>query len=163
METNIILNGNSIEELKKLPSESINCCVTSPPYWSLRDYQIEGQLGLEKTFKEYIDKLCNIFDEVKRVLRKDGTCFVNLGDTYYSVSGGKFLNDNLGSKDRNELKGLASGNELKNGNELKQKNLCNIPARFSIEMQNPNFILREDLTDEEKEFVIKELIKRKII
>jgi len=142
MEINKIYNGNAQEVLKNFPDESINCVMTSPPYWALRDYGIKGQLGLEKTFQEYINKLCDIFDDVKRVLRKDGTCWVNLGDTYYSISGGKFMNDNLGSKDRNELKGLATGNELKSGDELEQKNLCNIPARFSIEMQNRGWVLR---------------------
>jgi site-specific DNA-methyltransferase (adenine-specific) len=66
----------------------VNCCVTSPPYWALRDYGVKGQLGLEPTFQEYITKLCDIFDEVKRVLRKDGTCWVNLGDTYYGSGKG---------------------------------------------------------------------------
>jgi len=79
---NKIIQGDSLSVLKTLPAESINCCVTSPPYWSLRDYQVEGQLGLEPTFTEYVDKLCTIFDEVKRVLKKDGTCWVNLSDTY---------------------------------------------------------------------------------
>ena len=101
MEINKIYNGNAQEVLKNFPDESINCVMTSPPYWALRDYGIKGQLGLEKTFQEYINKLCDIFDDVKRVLRKDGTCWVNLGDTYYSISGGKFMNDNLGSKDSN--------------------------------------------------------------
>jgi DNA modification methylase len=78
-----IIQGDSLEVLKSLPSESVNCVVTSPPYWALRDYGVAGQLGLEPTFYEYITKLCDIFDEVKRVLRKDGTCFVNIGDTYF--------------------------------------------------------------------------------
>ncbi|KKL14376.1 hypothetical protein LCGC14_2516260, partial [marine sediment metagenome] len=79
---NEIICGSALEVLKTLPADSINCCISSPPYWALRDYGVEGQLGLEPTFEEYIDKLCTIYDEVKRVLRKDGTCFVNLGDTY---------------------------------------------------------------------------------
>lgn len=102
----------------------------------------KGQLGLEPTFDLYIKHLCDIFDEVKRVLRDDGTIWVNLGDTYYSVSGGKFMNDNIGSKDRNELKGLAKANELKSGKELEQKNLTLVPLRFAIEMQNRGWIIR---------------------
>ena len=89
MKANIIIKGYALEELKKIPSESINCVMTSPPYWALRDYGVEVQLGLEKTFEEYITKLCDIFDEVKRALRKDGTCFVNLGDTYANTGYGK--------------------------------------------------------------------------
>lgn len=71
-----------MEALKKLPDESVDMQITSPPYWGLRDYGIEGQLGLEPNFEDYIKRLCDIFDEVKRVLKKDGTCWVNLGDTY---------------------------------------------------------------------------------
>ena len=142
---NKIICGDSLQELKKLPDESVDCVITSPPYWALRDYGVEGQLGLEPTFQEYITKLCNIFDEVKRVLKKEGTCWVNLGDTYYSINGGKFENDNLGSKEKNRLKGLSQSNNLKSGKELTQKNLCNIPARFSIEMQNRGWILRNEI------------------
>ena len=79
---NKILNGDALTHLKELPKESIDCIMTSPPYWMLRDYEIEGQIGLEKTFDEYINKLCDIFEEVKRVMKKSGTCWVNLGDTY---------------------------------------------------------------------------------
>jgi len=86
MKVNQILHGDSLTELKKLPDKSINMCMTSPPYWALRDYGMDGQLGLEPTFDEYINKLCDIFDEVKRVLRDDGTCWVNIGDTYNSHS-----------------------------------------------------------------------------
>ena len=66
METNKIYQGDCLEVLKSLPNESINMCMTSPPYWALRDYGVDGQLGLESTFQEYINRLCDIFDEVKR-------------------------------------------------------------------------------------------------
>jgi DNA modification methylase len=88
MITNQIIQGDCLEKLKELPDESINCVMTSPPYWALRDYGVEGQLGLEPTFEQYINDLCNIFDEVKRVLRKDGTCWVNIGDTYFGSGKG---------------------------------------------------------------------------
>lgn len=77
-----ILQGDALTELTFLESESIDCCITSPPYWALRDYKVDGQLGLEPTFQEYITKLVSIFDEVKRVLNKTGTCWVVIGDTY---------------------------------------------------------------------------------
>ena len=86
MEINKIFLGDSLEVLKTFPDESVDCAITSPPYWELRDYGVSGQLGLETTFQEYITKLCNIFDEVKRVLKKTGTCWVNLGDTYLDKS-----------------------------------------------------------------------------
>ena len=92
-----ILQGDSLEVLKTLESESVDCIITSPPYWALRDYGVVGQLGLEPTFQEYITKLCNIFDEAKRVLKKTGTCFVNLGDTY----GGGGSQDNPSAKNYN--------------------------------------------------------------
>jgi DNA modification methylase len=89
MELNKIIQGDSLQVLKTLQDESIDCVVTSPPYWNLRDYGVIGQLGLEPTFQEYIQKLCDIFDEVKRVLKNEGTCWINLGDTYSGNKEGK--------------------------------------------------------------------------
>lgn len=74
--------GDALTELQKLEPESVDCCITSPPYWALRDYKCNGQLGLEPTFQEYINKLVTIFDEVKRVLKRSGSCWVVIGDTY---------------------------------------------------------------------------------
>lgn len=78
----MIIEGDALTQLKTLDSESVDCCITSPPYWALRDYKQPGQLGLEPTFQEYINKLIEIFNEVKRVLKRTGSCWVNLGDTY---------------------------------------------------------------------------------
>ena len=75
-----LYHGNALDVLEGLESESINCCVTSPPYYGLRDYQTDGQLGLESTTGEYVKKLVDVFREVKRVLRKDGVFFLNIGD-----------------------------------------------------------------------------------
>jgi DNA modification methylase len=77
-----ILCGNALEQLRALPDESVQCCVTSPPYFGLRDYGVPGQLGLEKTTEEYVSKTVEIFREVRRVLRSDGTLWLNLGDSY---------------------------------------------------------------------------------
>ena len=82
--TNIILQGDALDRLKAIADKAIDCVVTSPPYWTLRDYGVAGQLGQESTMQEYIHKLCAVFDEVKRVLKPTGTCWVNLGDTYAS-------------------------------------------------------------------------------
>jgi DNA modification methylase len=136
---NKIIQGDALEELKKLESESVNCVITSPPYWALRDYGIENQLGLEPTFQEYINKLCDIFDEVKRVLRKDGTCWVNMGDTYSGNKEGKTDN-----KVCDYLKETTTNLHKKKGS-IPEKSLCNIPARFSIEMQNRGWILRNEI------------------
>lgn len=81
-----IINGDSLEVIKTLPDNAVNCCVTSPPYWGLRDYGVEGQLGLEKTPEEYVGKMVAVFREVRRVLRDDGVLFLNLGDSYYGSS-----------------------------------------------------------------------------
>lgn len=78
--------GDSLEILRTLPSDSVHCCVTSPPYWNLRDYKIDGQIGLEKTQAEFIAALVAVFDEVKRVLRADGTCWINMGDSFVNKS-----------------------------------------------------------------------------
>ena len=77
-----IYAGDCLDSLKKLEDQSINTCITSPPYFALRDYGVEGQLGLEETPKEFIDNLVNVFKEVKRVLRDDGTVWLNIGDSY---------------------------------------------------------------------------------
>ncbi len=77
-----IATGDALTVLRQMPSESVHSCVTSPPYWKLRDYEIDGQIGVEATPQEYLDRLLPVFDEVRRVLRPDGTCWVVLGDTY---------------------------------------------------------------------------------
>ncbi|MDR0819539.1 MAG: site-specific DNA-methyltransferase [Oscillospiraceae bacterium] len=82
MDENRIICGDALEILRTLPTESINCCVTSPPYYGLRDYGVDGQIGLETTPDEYISRLVSVFGEVKRVLRGDGTLWVNIADTY---------------------------------------------------------------------------------
>jgi len=77
-----ILNGDALEMLRTLPDESVNCCVTSPPYYGLRDYGAAGQIGLESTPEQYIERLVSVFREVRRVLRDDGTLWLNVGDSY---------------------------------------------------------------------------------
>src|SRR5436305_11388568 len=83
---NRIVCGDAHQVLKQLPDDSIDCVVTSPPYWGLCDYGVTEQLGLEQAFQEYVARLCDIFDEVKRVLKPQGTCWINLGDTYLGDS-----------------------------------------------------------------------------
>ena len=171
MKTNIILQGDALTKLKELPNESVDCVMTSPPYWALRDYGVEGQLGLEPTFNLYIKHLCDIFDEVKRVLKKTGTCWVNLGDTYYGSGKGaggdiskskecftfkekeKRICDNCGKefegwKFQNFCGSACSGVDntprTKKG-KLPGKTLTMIPARFQIEMVNRGWICRNTI------------------
>jgi len=141
---NQIIQGDSLEVLKTLESESVDCVITSPPYWALRDYGVEGQLGLEPTFQEYITKLCDMFDEVKRVLKKEGTCWVNLGDTYSSGGSGN-------SKDEKVYESATVGNTKKGiqrrciTKDVQEKCLVQIPSRFAIEMTNRGWILRNKI------------------
>jgi site-specific DNA-methyltransferase (adenine-specific) len=142
---NKIINCDVREGLKKLPNNIIDCCITSPPYWQKRDYDVrsiiwdedikcehdfltnktfcskcsawKGCLGLEPTFYLYVKHLCDIFDEIKRVLRSTGTCWVNIGDTHASKTKGKSI-------------------------DVPDKCLCMIPQRFALEMINRGWILR---------------------
>src|SRR6266568_4537764 len=82
-----IYQGSAGDVLTKLPAASVNCAVTSPPYFWLRDYGVDGQIGLEGTVDDYVESICAVMDAVKRVLRQDGLLFLNLGDTYYSGKG----------------------------------------------------------------------------
>lgn len=163
MDINKIHQGDCLEVLKTLPENSIDCVVTSPPYWALRDYGVAGQLGLEPTFQEYITKLCDIFDEVKRVLKPEGTCFVNMGDTYSmtSVRGGKKpFGNGVGANKHYEKGSTPFKREKQN---VPSKSLCQIPSRFAIEMTDPNWVLKEDLSTEDRSYVLQELVKRGIM
>lgn len=142
----MIIHGDCLEVLKTLPDESVDMVMTSPPYWALRDYGVEGQLGLEPTFQEYINKLCDIFDEVKRVLKKEGTCWVNMGDTYGGSGAGTWQNKPEGVKQKEVYTlpyGKSSCSKIR-GTSL-DKCLLQIPSRFSIEMCNRGWILRNEI------------------
>src|SRR6266496_2416673 len=120
-------NGDALTELKRLPSELVDCVICSPPYWGLRDYKTEGQIGLEPTFEEYINKLIAIFSEVKRVLKKEGSFWVVLGDTYSGMKVG-----NTNNKQKN---GVNTDSFVKQKSEtIPEKSLCMIPSRFAISM-----------------------------
>ena len=88
-----IFEGNAVDVLKRLPPDIINCCITSPPYYGLRDYGHDGQIGLEKSPEAYIERLCEVFGEVRRVLRPDGTLWVVIGDCYSGSSKGAVYNN----------------------------------------------------------------------
>ena len=86
---NTVYCGDVLEVLRTLPSESVHCCITSPPYYGLRDYGVDGQIGLEETPDEYVERLVGVFREVRRVLRVDGTLWVNIGDSYAGSGKGR--------------------------------------------------------------------------
>lgn len=138
-----ILQGDALKVLSTLPGEMIDCVVTSPPYWGLRDYGVDGQIGLEEQPKEYINKIVSVFDEIKRVLKPTGTVFLNLGDTYYGAmrSTAKYASGitNQWRPDTPLRKNLPKTNWL----QPKQKLL--IPERIAIEMQEHGWILRNHI------------------
>ena len=141
LELNKIYQGDSLEVLKTFPDESIDMCVTSPPYWGLRDYDEEGQIGQEKTPQEFVNNLCDIFDEVKRVLKPTGTCWVNLGDTYNAGrSGGHAGGQNGISRPK-----VAQSQSGVNAKDIPTKSLCMVPSRFGIEMIDRGWILRNEI------------------
>ncbi len=132
--------------LKTLPAESVRCCVTSPPYWGLRDYGHTGQFGLEKTFGEYLDKLVLVFEEVKRVLTKDGTLWVNMGDSY-AGSGRGLMGDGTpgitGAKQTSNT-GSLTGKKTERG-ELKPKDLIGQPWALAFALRGAGWYLRQDI------------------
>ena len=138
LELNKIYNMDCLKGLKQLPDNSINCCVTSPPYWGLRDYGVEGQIGLEKTPEEYVTKMVEIFREVKRVLRKDGTLWLNLGDSY---SG----NCSRTSTGRAGLGNPREGVFTKTGKGIKPKDLVGIPWMVAFALRADGWYLRSDI------------------
>ena len=152
-----IRHGDVLDELRKMPDESVQCVVTSPPYWGLRDYGMTGQIGLEKSLAEYIEKMVTVFREVRRVLRGDGTLWLNLGDSYASS----------GRSDRQESPGVGAKQEMKApgrklewraggghnfswfipffGTRIKPKDLVGVPWRLAFALQADGWYLRSDI------------------
>lgn len=138
---NEIICGDALEVLKTLPSESVDMCVTSPPYWACRFYDAgEKEIGIEKSFEEYLSRLVEIFDEVKRVLKKEGTCFVNLGDTYNGNKEGK-TDLKVAQHTGENSKGI----HKKQSNSLPEKCICMIPERFAIAMSERGWLVRNKI------------------
>ena len=138
-----ILQGDCIESLKKLETESVNTCVTSPPYWGLRDYGDNNQLGLEDTPAEFVDNLVKVFREVKRVLRDDGTVWLNLGDSY-ARTGGDSSKKGRHWDDRKNNPNTGHNRYAKDIG-LKQKDLVGIPWRVALALQQDGWYLRQDI------------------
>lgn len=134
--------GDCLEVMRTLPDESVNCIVTSPPYWGLRDYGHEGQIGLEQSFPDYLSKLIDVFDECRRVLKQDGTMWVNMGDSY-------------ASKWPCSRRSVIGSGSLENGRRenrpertpfnLGDKQLIGQPWRLAFALQDAGWILRSDI------------------
>jgi DNA modification methylase len=143
METNRIICGDNCEVMRTMPSESIDCCVTSPPYFGLRDYGVDGQIGLEPTPDAYVAKLVAVFREVRRVLREDGTLWLNIGDSYNAGTNSKRKNGtgDVGNwHTANETGGIRV-----NVASLKPKDLIGIPWRVAFALQADGWYLRQDI------------------
>ena len=144
-----ILNGDCRDVLKTLPDCSVHCCVTSPPYYGLRDYGCAGQIGLESTPDAYVAELVAVFREVKRVLRDDGTLWLNLGDSYASFRDGKATPDSTRGDDVGTLvpKGSAMNRMASTfaGSRVKHKDLIGIPWRVAFALQADGWYLRQDI------------------
>ncbi len=166
---NKIICGDCLEVMKGIPDESIQCCITSPPYWGLRDYQTEGQFGLEETPEAYAAKMVEVFEEVRRVLKPDGTLWLNLGDSYAGSGrgrdadgtwnpgqGGSKQGTNVGSTlgrqvnskslHKNLIAGDNTGNAwVKPPNGFKRKDLIGIPWMVAFALRSAGWYLRCDI------------------
>lgn len=149
LEINEIYNMDCRAGLKLLNDNSIDCCITSPPYWGLRDYGVDGQIGLEKTLQDYIKEMVEVFREVKRVLKPEGTLWLNLGDSYVGTGGDRK------NKVKNKIFQEQQKHNPKDGryerikkikeDGLKPKDLMGIPWRVAFALQDDGWYLRSDI------------------
>ena len=141
MKTDVIINRDCLMALRELPADSIHCCVTSPPYYALRDYGMDAQIGREDTPEEYIGRLAAVFRELKRVLRPDGTFWLNIADTYCGTGSKCNSTDPKNPKGRNgqsvSIARTAAG--------CKQKDLIGIPWLLAFALRADGWYLRSDI------------------
>jgi DNA modification methylase len=136
-----LLTGDCIASMRTLPDTSVNCCVTSPPYFNLRDYGHDGQIGLEPTPDAYVAKMVEVFREVRRVLRDDGTCWLNLGDSYAGPKGNNRGDGAGGGRQRGEA---MFGSAMGRAHGL-PKQLLGIPWRVAFALQADGWVLRQEI------------------
>lgn len=142
-----IKTGDCVELMKKMESGSVQCCVTSPPYFGLRDYGHDGQIGLEATPDEFVASLVRVFDEVRRVLADDGTLWLNLGDSYASYRDAKCVPNTVGGGQKSmPTKGASSRSaQAFYDTPIKHKDLIGIPWRVAFALQSSGWYLRQDI------------------
>lgn len=129
-----IVCGDALEELSKMESNSIDCCITSPPYFGLRDYGVDGQIGLEFTVEEYVSKLLRIFEEIRRILKPIGTVWLNLGDSYGCPKGS-------GGRSKKQITNKGSFHK----GDIKTKDLIGIPWVVAFALREAGWYLRQDI------------------
>ena len=141
----MILEGDCLNKVEEISSESIQTVVTSPPYWGLRDYDNDGQLGQESSPEKFVFKLTQLFSKIKNVLKDDGTVWVNIGDTFFGAKGGHYDSDNsitnneTGSEYRQRRKAPPKHEYLKDGD------LAGVPWMFASLMQKDGWYLKQDI------------------
>jgi DNA modification methylase len=138
-----IIQGDCRSVLASLPDGSVNCCVTSPPYFGLRDYGVSGQIGLEDTPDAFVAEMVAVFREVRRVLRDDGTLWLNLGDSYNAQPGQRKITDKPGEKQATSAGSI--GAPSRHVEWLKPKDLIGIPWRVAFALQADGWYLRQDI------------------
>jgi len=149
MEINKVYNEPCLETLKKMPNDFLDCVITSPPYWQLRDYGYPEQWGLEPTFQEYLKHLWEMMEQIYRVLKPTGTCWINLGDTYNTISGG--IRGLERAKENNNVRSISKKNIIGQGfqqqksKEIAEKCLLLLPHRFAIGCIDKGWIVRNDI------------------
>jgi len=133
-----IFHGDAEKLLERLPSDFFRCCVTSPPYWGLRDYQTEGQIGAEDDPDKYVEHLVAVFEQVRRVLKEDGTFWLNIGDSYTSGNRGYRAPDK-----KNPIRAMSYRAKTPEG--LKPKDLIGIPWRLAFALQKSGWYFRSEI------------------
>ncbi|WP_299671711.1 site-specific DNA-methyltransferase [uncultured Roseobacter sp.] len=138
-----ILVGDALKTLRKMPDKSVSVVITSPPYWGLRDYGVEGQLGLEASVGRHVDAMIKVFREIHRVLKDDGICWVNYGDCYATTPNGRAAAEvKRGGHDDRVFRDKPFSTI---GEDFKPKDLCMVPARFAIAMQADGWWIRSEI------------------
>lgn len=148
MELNTIHIGDALEQLKKLPDECVNCIVSSPPYWGLRNYGVDGQIGQEKTPEEFVGALVSVFREAKRALKDDGTLWLNIGDSYASCGRNRTAESavkNTGLKSGLDTQANILSQPNKLVGDLKPKDLVGIPWMLAFALRADGWYLRFDI------------------
>jgi site-specific DNA-methyltransferase (adenine-specific) len=158
IEINKIYCEPCLDTVSRMTDNFLDCVITSPPYWQLRDYGYDGQWGLEPTYQEYLEHLWSLMDAIYPKLKDGGTVWVNLGDTYARGARTKDGTNHTVIKTSKEHHIEPNSKPDYGGLD---KCLLLIPHRFAIGCESPKWILRDDLTEEEKEYVIKEMINAK--
>ena len=140
-----IITGDALDTLRTLPDNYIDCCITSPPYYGLRDYGVDGQIGLEQTPEQYIQRLVDVFREVRRVLRDDGTLWINIADSYGSSGKGAWRNKTAQKETYTPDPGTRITKMPKTFEDIKSKDLIGIPWLLAFALRADGWYLRQDI------------------